>query len=81
MFCRTYFRTFAKCDVCLTEFHLKLDARVSGIQSVGLNAKKIRVFGGAERGTRFKPFLPFETTEGDHVTINFFLPVVVLGVN
>ena len=46
MFCRTYFRTFAKCDVCLTEFHLKLDARVSGIQSVGLNAKKFRVLEG-----------------------------------
>ena len=43
---RTYFRTFAKCDVCLTEFHLKLDAHVSGVQSVGLNAKQFRVLEG-----------------------------------
>ena len=46
MFCRTYFKTFAKCDVCLTEFHLKLDAHVSGVQSVGLNAKQFRVLEG-----------------------------------
>lgn len=28
-----------------------------------------------------KPFCPFRTTGGDHVRINFFLKIVVLGVN